>query len=76
MKRFEHQITSYPAAGYRRLVFVCSNSGECTPDLVPGDELRILTEQLDLQGKQGWELVQLAFSGAGILAFWKRERKD
>ena len=74
MKRFEYQVTNYPAESYQELIFVCSNSGECKQDRVLGDQIRILAEQLNQNGQEGWELVQLSFGQQGIVAFWKREQ--
>jgi hypothetical protein len=76
MKRFEYQITNYPAESYQELIFVCSNSGECQQERVLGDQTRILAEQLNQSGQEGWELVQLSFSKPGIVVFWKRELKE
>jgi hypothetical protein len=76
MRRFEYQIANYPAQSYGELIYVCSDSGECRQDHVLGDQIRILSEQLDQRGRDGWELVQLTFGKAGIVAFWKRELEE
>jgi hypothetical protein len=76
MKQFEYQITSYPAESYQELIFVCSNEGACRQEKILGDQTRILTEQLNQRGREGWELVQLSFGQQGILAYWKREREE
>lgn len=76
MKRFEYQITSYPAEAFQELIFVCSNQGECKQDRVLGDQSRILAGQLNQSGQEGWELVQLSFGQPGIVAFWKRELEE
>lgn len=76
MKRFEYQITSYPAENYQELIFVCSNEGACRQEKILGDQTRILTEQLNQRGREGWELVQLNFGQLGILAYWKRELEE
>ena len=76
MKRFEYQITNYPAQSYQELIFICSNTGECKPDRVLADQTQVLSEQLNQQGQDGWELAQLTFGQQGIVAFWKREQKE
>ena len=76
MKRFEYQITNYPAQSYQELIFICSNTGECKPDRVLADQTQVLSEQLNQQGQDGWELAQLTFGQQAIVAFWKREQKE
>ena len=76
MKLYQYQVTNHPAESFQELIFVCSNEGACEQSQVLGDQTRILTEQLNQQGDQGWELVQLTFGQPGIVAFWKRELKE
>ena len=72
VERFEYEITVHPAETFRKVVYFCSETGECTADQVPGDELRVLSDLLNNRGSTGWELVQMAFGKDSIMAFWKR----
>ena len=74
MKEFEYEITQQSSAEFQSLAFVCSNSGVCRQEQVPGGELEILTEIMNSRGKQGWELIQVSFREQRVVAFWKRER--
>jgi hypothetical protein len=76
MKRFEYQITQHSAADFDKVVYFCSESGECSLDEVSRDETRLLTDILNSRGEQGWELVQVSFGKDGIMAYWKRRIKD
>ena len=76
MKRFEYEITQHAANTFKQLVYFCSETGECSIDEVPGDQIRMLVDILNGQGREGWELVQVSFGKDGVLAFWKRKIKD
>jgi len=76
MKKFTYEITKYPAEKFNQLVFFCSETGECSVDQVPGDQAKHLESLLNERGEQGWELIQVFFGKDGIMAFWKRKRKD
>ena len=73
MKKFEYRITKHSAEQFNELVFFCSESGECSLNKIPRDQVAILEEILNAEGDQGWELIQLIFGEGGILAFWKRD---
>ena len=73
MKRFEYNITKYPAESFTELVYYCTESGKCTLDQIPKDQPELLQSILNEEGEMGWELVQVTFGKNGILAFWKRE---
>ncbi len=73
MKKFEYDITKYPASEFTHLVYFCTDQGECKFDQIPEDQIRVLSEILNERGSQGWELVDLAFGNDGLVAFWKRE---
>lgn len=74
-KKIEYEITRHPAEAFHQLAYFCSETGECTLGEVPADQALILQDILNERGKQGWELVQLAFGKDGFLAFWKRKIK-
>lgn len=73
MTRFEYTITKHPAAAFNDLVYYCSEAGECSLNQVSRDSAAVLQEILNDQGRQGFELVQLAFGRDGVVAFWKKE---
>ena len=73
MKKFEYTISMLPAEAFRQVAFFCSQEGECNLESVPADQVARLGEILNEKGREGWELVQLAFGQDGLLAFWKRE---
>jgi hypothetical protein len=74
MKRFEYDITVHPIEQFRQLAYLCTDKGECSAEQVPADERKILSDILNDHGVEGWELVQLIFSGTDVTAFWKRIR--
>ena len=74
MKRFEYDITVHPVEQFQQLAYVCTDSGECSPEKIPADQNKILTDILNDYGMEGWELVQLFFSKPGVVAYWKRAR--
>ncbi len=76
MKRFEYEITKYPADTFKQVVYFCSEVGECSVNEVLGDQTDILADTLNERGKQGWELVQISFGKDGAMAFWKRKVKE
>ncbi|MBW1785813.1 MAG: hypothetical protein JRK53_04220 [Deltaproteobacteria bacterium] len=73
MKRFEYHISKHAADAFTRLVYFCTDEGECGLDQLPGDQTRVLGDILNEKGAEGWELVQLNFGKDGVVAFWKRE---
>jgi hypothetical protein len=73
MGHFEYEITKHPAGSFEKLVYFCTETGECALDEVPADQTEILVKILNERGDQGWELVQIAFGKEGLMAFWKRE---
>jgi len=72
MSAFEYRITKHPSGEFKELVYFCTESGECTLNQVPGDQVQRLEDLLNAQGEKGWELVQVSFGRDGLLAFWKR----
>ena len=76
MKRFEYEITQHSAETFDKVVYFCSESGQCSIDEVSRDQTRILTDILNSRGRDGWELVQVSFGKDGVMAYWKRKIKD
>jgi hypothetical protein len=76
MKRFEYDITKHSADAFDKVVYFCSETGECGLDEVSRDQTRILADILNQKGQEGWELVQVAFGQDGVMAFWKRKVKE
>jgi hypothetical protein len=76
MKRFEYDITKHSADTFDKVVYFCSETGQCGLDEVSRDQTRILADLLNQKGQEGWELVQVAFGQDGLMAFWKRKVKD
>lgn len=72
MSKFEYEITEHPAGEFEKLVYFCSEAGECSLEEVPKNQIEILENILNDMGAKGWELVQLSFTKDGIIAFWKR----
>lgn len=73
MEQFEYEITRHPAETFSRVVYFCSEKGDCGIKEVPSHEPQILVDILNERGLEGWELVQLMFGKDGLLAFWKRK---
>ena len=73
MTIFEYEITKHPAESFENIVYFCTESGECSLDQVSTDQTEILSGILNERGRQGWELLQIAFGKEGLMAFWKRE---
>lgn len=73
MKRFEYEISRHTADTFRQVIYFCTETGECTLDEVPSDQINVLSGILNERGKQGWELVQISFGKDGVMTFWKRK---
>ena len=72
MKRFEYDITKHTAEDLGRIVYFCSDSGECSADDVTDQEVDALKRIFNERGGQGWELIRLTTGKEGLMAFWKR----
>lgn len=72
MKRFEYEITTYPADEIMDLVYFCTAEGECSFKQLPSAQAKKLVEILNREGSEGWDLVQIFFGKDGVVAFWKR----
>lgn len=73
MNQFEYQVTKHPAGEFQKLIYFCTEEGECNYDSLPSNQMAVLEGMLNERGSQGWELVQLFFGKDGIVALWKRE---
>jgi hypothetical protein len=72
MTRFEYEVTKHPADKFKKLVYFCSEQGECAYDELPADQIESLKDLLNETGSQGWDLVQVLLGSEGIVAIWKR----
>ncbi|MBN2032817.1 MAG: hypothetical protein JW836_06030 [Deltaproteobacteria bacterium] len=72
MPRFEYEITKHPAEQFDRLVYFCTDRGECGVSELPPDQLGALGEIMNRKGVQGWELIQIFFGKDGVVMVWKR----
>jgi hypothetical protein len=72
MDRYEYEISTHAADTFSRLVYFCSELGNCSLEEVPADEPQILVDLLNERGLEGWELIQLVFGKDGVMACWKR----
>ncbi len=61
---------------FDKVIYFCSEAGQCGIDEVSKDQTRILADILNNRGSEGWELVQISFGKDGVMAFWKRRIKD
>jgi hypothetical protein len=73
MKRFQYEITPYPAEKFTRLIYFCSDQGECSLDQLPSSQIEAFQALLNERGGEGWEMAQVFFGGDGALVIWKRE---
>lgn len=69
---FEYRITSHAESDFKRVIYFCSEKGDCRLEDVSDIQIKTLTAMLNDQGAEGWELVQLLFGKGGLLAVWKR----
>jgi hypothetical protein len=72
MIRFEYEITRHPAEEFTRLIYFCTDEGNCTLNDLPHNEVAMLVDILNKRGDQGWELIEVFFGKDGIIALWKR----
>ncbi|MFH1115970.1 MAG: hypothetical protein V1792_18820 [Pseudomonadota bacterium] len=72
MDRFEYEITRHRADSFGRVVYFCSEEGDCGIEEIPADEPQALADLMNERGLDGWELVQMMFGRDGVMAFWKR----
>ncbi len=72
MARFEYEITKHSAEAFHKVVYFCSDRGDCKVDDLPSAQLQELGHILNERGAEGWELTQILLGQDGIVAFWKR----
>lgn len=72
MNKFEYKITKHPSEEFKKMVYFCTDEGQCNIDQLPADQLSVMEEIMNERGLEGWELVQLSFGEGGVIAFWKR----
>ena len=76
MERFEYKITKHSSETFDKIIYFCSESGQCGINEVSKDQTRILTDILNTQGIEGWSLVQIFFGKDGVMIYWKRRIQD
>lgn len=76
MKAFEYEITTHSAETFKHITFFCTEEGQCSTEDIPEDQLKTLSTILNNRGALGWELIQMSFNKDGIMAFWKRKKKE
>jgi hypothetical protein len=72
MAHFEYEITKHSAVEFSKLVYFCSDQGDCKMEDLPSDQLKVLGDILNERGAEGWELTQILLGKDGVVAFWKR----
>jgi hypothetical protein len=72
MDRYEYEISTHAADVFSRLIYFCTEQGNCRLEEVPAEEPQILVDLLNERGLEGWELIQLLFGKDGVMACWKR----
>ncbi|MGQ9600749.1 MAG: hypothetical protein ACUVWZ_15200 [Anaerolineae bacterium] len=85
MKKYEYAITTHTAdeilAKIPNLpadetpVLYCDAQGTCFFDNAPNPYLESIVEILNVQGKQGWILVQVVLREQDMICFWRREQE-
>jgi len=68
---FEYDITNMMLKLSCKIVYFCSEEGDCQLEEIPAEEPKMFIDLLNTRGRDGWELVQLNFGENGVLAFWK-----
>lgn len=76
MERFEYKITKHSSDTFEKIIYFCSDSGQCGINEVSKDQTRILTDILNTLGSKGWSLVQIIFGKDGVMLYWKRRIQD
>lgn len=72
MMRYEYKVTRRLADEFSEVIYFCTLNGTCGLERVPGDQIEKISEILNDEGRNGWELVQIAFGKDGMLMIWKR----
>ena len=86
MERWEYGITTHlagevlkvrqelghPADPAAPSIVYCDTEGECFFDEAPNPYVEAIVHILNEKGKEGWELVQVAFREADFICIWRR----
>ena len=84
MTRWMHDVSRHSLAqvqerlarhGYQSRegeVIFCDTAGHCYFDSAPNPYQDTIREILDEKGRDGWELVQIAFREQEFICFWRR----
>lgn len=71
-KQFEYVVEKYPTEQFVKLVYFCTDQGECGLNDLPAEHMKMFEALLNSKGTEGWELVQSLFGSDGVVAIWKR----
>ncbi|MGQ9457728.1 MAG: hypothetical protein ACUVXH_06755 [Anaerolineae bacterium] len=84
MTRWTYQITTHSLEDLLRLaealggsaeeaspVIFCDSEGVCFFDEAPNPYVAAITELLNREGQNGWELVQIAFRARQLICIWR-----
>ena len=66
------QELGHPADPAAPSVVYCDTEGECFFDEAPNPYVEAIVHILNEKGKEGWELVQVAFREADFICIWRR----
>lgn len=73
-KQFVYEVKKYASEQFLRLVYFCTDKGECKLDQLPSEQMKAFEDLLNLRGLEGWELVQSFFGSDGVITIWKKEQ--
>lgn len=87
MERWEYEITTHTAGEVLKVreelghprepqgpdVVYCDTEGLCFFDEAPNPYVEAIVHILNEKGKEGWELVQIAFRQNDFICIWRRE---
>mgnify|MGYP001035204307 FL=1 len=73
-KKFVYAVEKYHTEQFVRLVYFCTDHGECALNELPSEQMKAFESLLNAKGSEGWELVQTLFGQDGVVAIWKKEK--
>lgn len=73
-RQFVYEVQKYPSEQFLRLVYFCTDQGECKLDQLPSEQMKAFEDLLNQRGSDGWELVQSVFGSDGVITIWKKEQ--
>jgi len=87
VERWEYEITTHTAGEVLKVreelghppdpqgpdVVYCDTEGVCFFDEAPNPYVEAIVHILNEKGKEGWELVQIAFRQNDFICIWRRE---